>query len=363
MADLTADDLITAMRFNDSLLQECILEGSVVQKILPPPPRRPHSLEVVVEGGEDISKLPGADKILELTRDYGPASNIPLADIPVDYVPLVQLIRDGKIVFKTVEDSQTNPVTHRDYDYVLAQFRGDITVQLYGGTRHKDALAYAFTTKGNLKSTLEYFAGTWERVDQISPYPVNAVHEQALWYYFSLGVGFGERVQSATLRSNQGRQYVLDAKVSIWPGKVHDAQLVVDSEGLVRKAHIQCNTKHIRSTSTGARSIADSDTHIASQGQIEVKTPGGRELVSMVVKLGDAKPSLTESDFAALSDLSLSEGTPVYYYKDGYNSQRELLGDADNSQNRTSFRLVLLLVLLVVALIAYAIRRRQRQYN
>jgi len=156
---------------------------------------------------------------------------------------------------------------------------------------------------------------------------------------------------------------VLDAKISIWPGKVHDAQLVVDSEGLVRKARIQCNTKHIRSTSSGARSIADSGTHIASQGQIEAKTPGGRELVSMVVRLGDAKPSLTESDFATLSDLSLSDGTPVYYYKDGYDSQRELLGDADNPQNRTRYFLALLLFFLVVALIAYAIRRRQQQYS
>ncbi len=112
--------------------------------------RPPHTLEVVVKGGLDISKLPGADKIPDLMLEYGTASGIPLADVPADYLPIVQLIRDKKIVLKTVENNRPKPVTHYNYGYVLAQLRGDVALQLYGGDRHKEALKIAFITKGNL---------------------------------------------------------------------------------------------------------------------------------------------------------------------------------------------------------------------
>ncbi|HMP04719.1 MAG TPA: hypothetical protein PJ982_00075, partial [Lacipirellulaceae bacterium] len=264
------------------------------------------------------------------------------------------------VVLKTVKDNQAEPVTHRNYSYVLAQLRGDVAVQLYGGSRHKEAVAFAFISKGNLKSTLEYFAGTWERVDQISTAPVNIIHEQALWYCFALGLGFGERVQAATLQSKRGGQYVLDAKISIWPGKTHDAQLVVDGGGLVRQASVNCDRKRIRSTSSGTHTIPASGTRIASQGRIEVKTPGGRELVNLSVELKDIQPNLTASDFATLSDLSASDGAPVYYWKDGYNSAPERVGDADRPQNSTSYTLILALAFVMAALVAFAIHGRWR---
>ena len=331
-ADRTVDVLIAAMRFNDGLLQECVLEGSVVNKILPPPPPPPHILEVVVKGGQDISKLPGVDKIPELMLEYGTASGIPLAEVPADYVPLVQLIRDKKIFLKTVKDDRPKRITHFNYRYVLAQLRGDVALQLYGGDRNKDALKIAFIAKSNLNSTLEYFAGTWERREWTSAHSVSVFHEKALWYCFSLGVGFGERVQSATLQSKRGEQYVLDAKISIWPGQTHDAQLVVDGDGLVREAIIDCVYNHIRCESSGVHMIPGTGTRIASQGRIEVASPGGIEFDNFSVVLKDVEPRLSEADFATLSDLSVTDEYPVYYWKDGNKSAPELMGGTDRPQ-------------------------------
>ncbi len=125
-ADRTASDLITAMRFNDSVLQQCVFEGDVVEKILPPPPPRPHIFQVAIAGGQDITKLPGVDRLTELAIRYGTSSGVSLDDVPAEYLPLVRLIRIDKITMKLVKDDRPELVTHRNYGYVLASHRGDV---------------------------------------------------------------------------------------------------------------------------------------------------------------------------------------------------------------------------------------------
>ncbi len=292
------------MRLNDSLLQQCLFEGVVVEKILPPPPQR-HVFQVVVADGEDITGMPGADRLFELMIKYGAADKVPLADVPAEYLPIVKLMREEKIVLKSVEDDRPQRATHRTYGYALAQYRGDVAFSLYGGKRPADALVLTAITRGNKKSSLEYFAGTWERTDTVSKYPVNLIHEKALWYGFALGVGFGERVQSATIQSKRDDQYLLDAKISIWPGQVHDARLTVDAGGLVREAAIDCTYKRIRSTSSGSLVIRDTGARIAASGEIAVGAASGRELDNFTVELSGLPASVTADEFDELCDLSI----------------------------------------------------------
>ncbi len=66
------------------------------------------------------------------------------------------------------------------------------------------------------------------------------------------------------------------------------------------------------------------------------------------------------ADFATLSDLSVTDGAPVYYWKDGYKSAPVLMDDTDRPQNRNSFMLVVALALVVAALVAFVIQRHWR---
>lgn len=306
-ADRTASDLITAMRFNDRVLQQCVLEGDVVEKIFPTPPPRPSTFQVIVAGGQDITNLTGSERLAELAIRYGTSSGVSLDDVPAEYLPLVQLIRDGKIILELVKGDRPEPVTHRTYAFVLALNSGDVAIHMHGGSRHKDALALAATTQGNKISMLEYFAGTWERVDRVSDFSVNALHEKALWYCFSLGVGFGDRVQSATVQSKRNNLYVVDAEISIWPGKLHDARLLIDNSGVVREADIKCETKRVRCVSGAGTITTGEGTKLASSGRVEVQSPMGRELVNLAVDLNDIPAPVTAGEFAKLFDLSIPE--------------------------------------------------------
>ncbi len=331
-AEQTADDLIETMRFNDSLLQQCLLEGKIQRKILPPPPQAKR-YKVVVEGGTDIAKLVGHDQLFEMSLKYGNNSGVKLRDVPKEFLPLVKLIREDKITFVLDEEYKQKTITHRSYDYLLALHSGDVAFRLFGGSRKNDSLAYVATSIGNKKSSLEYFAGTWERVDYLSNSKINSLHEKALWYSFALGIGFGERTQSATLHGKSRGLFVLNAKISIWPGKIHDAKLLVDRNGIVRSADITCNTKLIKSECSSLIMTTEISTKISSSGKITIKTPRGRERNNMTVTLKNTQSNLSREAFVSACDLSPTDDAPLYYYPNGYGSQRARVDSSQDINN------------------------------
>ena len=325
--------IVYAMRSNDTLLSCSVIEAKLV--VDNRHKQRPEILQEFVPqiaDGVDPKNVPSFIEFIAISQEFGTKSGVAIEDVPIELRGKVAAIREGLISFKAGPREEKprhyDPPDTYKYDFLLCWYGRDVAMHKYGGRRRSGALDSKVASVNYTTTDLAYLEGEWALTENTSQYTVNLVHEGALWNTFALGIGFGSRIVSAKVQSVENGLTSLEAKISIWPGQHHDAQLTVNEFGIVTKARIDTGTRVIHSRANGWREV-EADIGVAQHGAVEVYNSGGSIRSHHSLTVSDVRYPIVRDEFDRYADMSAPDGVPVYVRR-GNEIRRIRLDPNDN---------------------------------